>query len=344
VLAECGSLEPAAAARIGLDLLDGLAAVHAAGVVHRDVKPGNVLFGADGAAVLTDFGIASLDGDPGVTSTGLVLGSPAYLAPERARGGVPTPASDLWSLGATLFAAVEGEAPFHRDGPLPTLGALLTEDVPPALNAGPLAPALAALLTKDPQTRTDAADVRPLLEQALTGRSDPTLTLSVPALAAGGTAGSDPDPTVGVSTTASTTAGTAAAAPRPRRRLVLAAAALVAVALPIGALASRGPAAGGAAADTGVVQVAPGQQPTVKPSTPRPSSPTAAPVSRASSPVRSPQPAAARPAERPDPAVRKDAKGKDAKDSKDDDDKDDDRKDDDGKDGRTGKGGGKGKG
>jgi len=139
VLAAEGPLHPARAAVIGLQVLEGLAAVHAAGVLHRDVKPANVLFGLDGGAVLADFGVATLEDDAAVTSTGLVLGSPAYLAPERARGEVPTPAADLWSLGAMLFAAVEGRSPFHREGPLPTLGALLTQDVPPAPSAGPLA-------------------------------------------------------------------------------------------------------------------------------------------------------------------------------------------------------------
>src|SRR4051794_41092711 len=167
VLEAEGPLDPTRAALIGLQVLDGLAAVHAAGVLHRDVKPGNVLFGPDGGAVLADFGVATLEDDAAVTSTGLVIGSPAYLAPERARGEAPTPASDLWSLGATLFAAVEGRSPFHREGPLPTLGALLTEDVPVAPAAGPLAPAIAALLTKDPAARPDAETVRTLLLAAL---------------------------------------------------------------------------------------------------------------------------------------------------------------------------------
>src|SRR5918912_1852267 len=173
VLAAEGPLDPARAAVIGLQVLDGLAAVHAAGVLHRDVKPANVLFGRDGGAVLADFGVATLEDDAAVTSTGLVLGSPAYLAPERARGEAPTPAADLWSLGATLFAAVEGHSPFHREGPLPTLGALLTEDVPDAPSAGPLAPAIAALLTKDPAARPDADTVRSLLTAALTAHPVP---------------------------------------------------------------------------------------------------------------------------------------------------------------------------
>src|SRR3954470_24890111 len=143
VLEAEGPLDPTRAALIGLQVLDGLAAVHAAGVLHRDVKPGNVLFGPDGGAVLADFGVATLQDDAAVTSTGLVIGSPAFLAPERARGEAPTTAADLWSLGATLFAAVEGRSPFHREGLLPTLGALLTQDVPAAPAAGPLAPAIA---------------------------------------------------------------------------------------------------------------------------------------------------------------------------------------------------------
>jgi hypothetical protein len=168
VLAAEGPLDPARAALIGLQVLDGLAAVHGAGVLHRDVKPANVLFGPDCGAVLADFGVATLEDDAAVTSTGLVIGSPAYLAPERARGEAPTRAADLWSLGATLFAAVEGRSPFHREGPLPTLGALLTEDVPAAPAAGPLAPAIAALLTKDPAARPDAETTRSLLRAALT--------------------------------------------------------------------------------------------------------------------------------------------------------------------------------
>src|SRR5919202_374921 len=185
VLAAEGPLDPARAALIGLQLLDGLAAVHAAGVLHRDVKPANVLFGRDGGAVLADFGVATLEDDAAVTSTGLVLGSPAYLAPERARGEAPTPAADLWSLGATLFDAVEGRSPFHREGPLPTLGALLTEDVPAAPSAGPLAPAIAALLTKDPAARPDAAAVRLLLLQAVTAPPVPAAERTAPVPSAG---------------------------------------------------------------------------------------------------------------------------------------------------------------
>src|SRR6185295_1867153 len=122
---------------------------------------------ADGRAVLVDFGIAMVDGDASLTSAGLLLGSPAFMAPERARGERPTPASDLWSLGATLFTAVEGESPFRRDGQLPTLAAVVTQDAPSAEHAGPLRPLLAALLARDPAARPTAAEARTRILQAL---------------------------------------------------------------------------------------------------------------------------------------------------------------------------------
>ena len=153
-------LHPARAAAIGLQVLEGLASRARRGRPTPRRQAGQRPVRADGGAVLADFGMATLEDDAGSRSTGLVLGSPAYLAPERARGEVPTPAADLWSLGATLFAAVEGRSPFHREGPLPTLGALLTQDVPDAPAAGPLAPAIAALLTKDPAARPDAEAAR----------------------------------------------------------------------------------------------------------------------------------------------------------------------------------------
>ena len=218
VLVTEGPLDPARAAVIGLQVLEGLAAVHAAGVLHRDVKPGNVLFGPDGGAVLADFGVATLEDDAAVTSTGLVLGSPAYLAPERARGEAPTAAADLWSLGATLFAAVEGRSPFHREGPLPTLGALLTQDVPAAPAAGPLAPAIAALLTKDPTARPDADTVRGLLRAALTPSApaaEPTSRMSGTAWLTARMAGPQTPGTprtAGISTTSQTAEATAPAA------------------------------------------------------------------------------------------------------------------------------------
>jgi serine/threonine protein kinase len=122
VLREEGPLPEEAAARVGLRVLDALSAAHGAGVLHRDVKPANVLYDSTGQAVLTDFGIASLDGDPSMTTTGTIIGSPGYVAPERALGQPPSPASDLWSLGVLLATAVHGRSPFERDSPLATLG------------------------------------------------------------------------------------------------------------------------------------------------------------------------------------------------------------------------------
>src|SRR5437660_6059220 len=153
VIRDEGPISPARAAEIGVCLLDALMAAHAAGIVHRDVKPGNVLVRPDGRVTLTDFGIASTADDPSITSTGLLLGSPAYIAPERARGGSPEPPSDLWSLGATLYTAVEGRPPFDKPDPVATLTAVVTEDPAPCLRAGPLGPVLARLLDRDPDRR-----------------------------------------------------------------------------------------------------------------------------------------------------------------------------------------------
>jgi serine/threonine protein kinase len=160
VLAGEGPLAAHEVARIGLSLLDALEAAHAAGVLHRDVKPSNVMIDGRGTVVLTDFGAAALDGDATLTTSGAIIGSPAYLAPERARGEPTTASSDLWSLGATLYTAVEGRPPFHREGQLATLVAVMNDDPAPPEHAGDLGPLLAALLTKDPATRPTPAEVR----------------------------------------------------------------------------------------------------------------------------------------------------------------------------------------
>jgi len=164
-----GPLEPTRVAKIGLDLLGALEAAHGSGILHRDVKPGNVLLSDEGRVVLTDFGIAAVEGDPSLTSTGLVLGSPAYMSPERARGEVPGPASDLWALGATLYMAVEGRPPYARETPLATLTAVVTEQPDPPRSAGPLTRALGAVLVTDPRARADARTTRALLQGAARG-------------------------------------------------------------------------------------------------------------------------------------------------------------------------------
>jgi len=161
-----GAMAPDRVARIGLALLSALRAAHNAGVLHRDVKPANVLLADDGRVVLTDFGLATAAGDSSMTSTGIVLGSPCYLAPERALDHPVGPAADLWSLGATLYVAVEGTAPYARSTPMATLTALVTEPPRPPRRAGALAPALRALLERDPARRADPDTARRLLRQA----------------------------------------------------------------------------------------------------------------------------------------------------------------------------------
>ncbi|MGW0582515.1 protein kinase domain-containing protein, partial [Streptomyces sp. NPDC002920] len=151
-----GPLEPARAAHIGAEVLSALRAAHEAGVLHRDVKPANVLLSNDGRVVLTDFGIATVEGSSALTMTGEVIGSPEFLAPERALGRTPGPESDLWSLGVLLYAAVEGNSPFRYDTPLSTLRAIVDEELPPPYRAGPLAPVIEGLLRKDPAERLPA--------------------------------------------------------------------------------------------------------------------------------------------------------------------------------------------
>ncbi|MFI7292340.1 serine/threonine-protein kinase [Streptomyces sp. NPDC050121] len=151
-----GPLEPARAAHIGAEVLSALRAAHEAGVLHRDVKPANVLLSNDGRVVLTDFGIATVEGTSALTMTGEVIGSPEFLAPERALGRTPGPESDLWSLGVLLYAAVEGNSPFRHDTPLSTLRAIVDEELPPPYRAGPLAPVIEGLLRKDPAQRLPA--------------------------------------------------------------------------------------------------------------------------------------------------------------------------------------------
>jgi serine/threonine protein kinase len=162
-------LRPQAVAAIGLRILGALRVAHRRGILHRDVKPTNILLADDGRVVLTDFGIASLEGDPSITRTGAFVGSPGFVAPERLRESPAGPASDLWSLGATLYAAVEGRPPFDRDTPMAALGAVLTDDAPSPVRAGPLAPVLWHLLVKDPAARISADDAERALRQVAAG-------------------------------------------------------------------------------------------------------------------------------------------------------------------------------
>ncbi|MFD5711700.1 protein kinase [Streptomyces pharetrae] len=151
-----GPVAPRRAAHIGAEVLAALRAAHAAGVLHRDVKPANVLLSNDGRVVLTDFGIAMVEGSSALTMTGEVVGSPEFLAPERALGRTPGPESDLWSLGVLLYAAVEGHSPFRHDTPISTLRAIVDEELPPPRRAGPLGPVIEGLLRKEPAERLPA--------------------------------------------------------------------------------------------------------------------------------------------------------------------------------------------
>jgi eukaryotic-like serine/threonine-protein kinase len=180
VVRDDGPLPARRVAEIGLDLVGALESAHAEGIVHRDVKPSNVLITPDGRAVLTDFGIATMAGDPALTSTGVVLGSPAYMPPERARGRKPGPESDLWSLGATLFTAVEGRPPYDSEDPLGTLTAVVADPVPTPRVGGPLREAILGLLTKDPDERIGIPAARQLLQRAAAQEAEAPTTAAVP--------------------------------------------------------------------------------------------------------------------------------------------------------------------
>ncbi|NBM19266.1 protein kinase [Streptomyces sp. GC420] len=177
---ESGALAPEEAARIGRQVLAALRAAHTAGVVHRDVKPGNVLLARDGRVMLTDFGIAQLDGDSTITRTGEIVGSVDYLAPERIRGDVPAPASDLWALGATLYTAVEGRSPFRRTSPLSTMQAVVMEEAERPERAGVLGPVIEALLRKEPADRPSADEAEQMLAEAAEGRRPAAAQAYVP--------------------------------------------------------------------------------------------------------------------------------------------------------------------
>jgi serine/threonine protein kinase len=199
---EDGPISPRRAAEVGLAVLAALRAAHQAGVWHRDVKPGNVLLATDGRVVLTDFGLATYDGDGGATRSGLILGSAQYISPERARDGASGPEADLWSLGATLYAAVEGRSPYARDSSMATLTALATQPPDPPRRAGPLRPVLIGLLRKNPRHRMRAAEAERLLRRVAAGEAVPSRRLGLlsgraraaPEAATAPVAGADPAP------------------------------------------------------------------------------------------------------------------------------------------------------
>ncbi|ADI10668.1 serine/threonine protein kinase [Streptomyces bingchenggensis BCW-1] len=234
VIGAGGALAPKEAARIGVEVLAALCAAHGAGVLHRDVKPANVLLADEGRVVLTDFGIATVEGDTALTMTGEVVGSPEYLAPERALGRTPGTASDLWSLGVLLYAAVQGRSPFRRTTALATLRAVVDDELPPPHRAGPLTSVIEGLMRKDPEERMTAEQAERELrlaagESAVPSEADTAtdtttdatvaVTAAVTAVEELPTAASAPGETVptatdGDTTAAVATAGTTAATPK----------------------------------------------------------------------------------------------------------------------------------
>ncbi|MEU7000454.1 protein kinase [Nonomuraea sp. NPDC046570] len=170
---QSGPLPVVQAAEIGIRVLDALSHAHAAGILHRDVKPGNVLLTAD-RVVLTDFGIAAIEGDVSITQTGLLMGSPAYIPPERLSGQPITQAADLWSFGATLYAAVEGRPPYEGPDAIAVLGAVLTQEPVRPVRAGALLPVIEGLLRKNPAERMTSEQVSDLLEAVLRSHGSST--------------------------------------------------------------------------------------------------------------------------------------------------------------------------
>ena len=279
-VAEDGPMTPAEAARVGLSVLSALRAVHEVGVVHRDVKPANILLGPDGRVVLADFGIAKAADSPALTISGVLLGSPSYLAPERARGGRAGAAADMWALGASLFAAVEGHPPFERDGVLASLTAVVSDELEPSPHAGPLSPAIEGLLLKDPAARLDAAGAEQMLHGiAAPDALSPTESdhAQEPDPAPQPDSAPEPDPTLG------DTAVARDRAPGRRRRFGVGLAALTAIAVIVAGItmALSRPPGHHAAPRTTPPASAPASQPA---SGGRASSPSSAAPSATSSP------------------------------------------------------------
>ena len=161
-----GRLPPGQTGTIGVAVASALLDAHAHGIVHRDVKPSNILITTEGLTKLTDFGIARNTAEHTITGAGLIVGSPAYLAPEIANGLSAAPACDAWSLGATLFAAVQGHPPFEKDTAIDTVVAVVNDPVPPHPFAGPLAPVISGLLVKSPELRLTLDRAAPALRRA----------------------------------------------------------------------------------------------------------------------------------------------------------------------------------
>ncbi|NKE58233.1 serine/threonine protein kinase [Lentzea sp. PSKA42] len=180
VLSERGTLPPRDVASIGMQVASALAAAHNAGIVHRDIKPGNVLLGDDGTVKITDFGISRATGDVTVTATGMLAGTPAYLAPEVAKGYDPGSPSDVFSLGSTLYAAIEGQPPFGlSENTIALLHKVASGKVDPPRNAGPMTALLMRLLRAEPEDRPTMAEARDALAAVANGQAAPAFTPAV---------------------------------------------------------------------------------------------------------------------------------------------------------------------
>jgi serine/threonine protein kinase len=215
VVRDDGALPPQEVARIGAQIADGLAAAHAAGTVHRDVKPGNVLLGQDGVAKISDFGIARPEGDSQLTQTGLLTGTPAYFAPELARGGDSDEATDVWALGATLYVALEGRQPYpEQRNALALLSAIATEDPRPLSASGPVADTVRRMMDPNPATRWSMADAASALRRAAKHAGTPESETRTWAAAPAGAA-------VPLGAAATSPAGADAAGPQRSRRQAL---------------------------------------------------------------------------------------------------------------------------
>lgn len=292
VLSTKGPMEPREAAEMGRQVADGLAAAHAAGVVHRDVKPGNVLLAEDGRVKLTDFGVSRAVDDVQLTRTGLIAGTPAFLAPEIARGHEPKAASDVFALGATLYAAVEGIPPFGLDeNAYALLHKVATGEVDPPQQAGALTPVLMTLLAADPTDRPTAAQARDALALVAAGHSD-SEAVTVAAPRSTGRPAAAPRP---VDDGPATVASAPAAPARRRRRLPIVLVAVLLVLLVGGGIVaavlagqSSSSAAPPVPAPTTSAPATTAEQTTPPPTT----EPTTAPPTTTPAPTTTPEPTA----------------------------------------------------
>ena len=236
LLQEAGPLEPDEAAKAGAQVASALAAAHALGIVHRDVKPGNILIAEDGSALISDFGIARVLGDATLTSSGMIHGTPAYLAPEVARGNEANFASDVFSLGSTLYSALEGSPPFGTDdNTMALLHRVASGQFRPPQHSGPLTPLIMDMLSVDPEARPSMGAVADRLARLTAAGRTAELPVAELPLAADSDQATDrsptviPAPTAAPSAPAPATPAPASPAAPPRRRGLAAAVAVVAL-------------------------------------------------------------------------------------------------------------------